>query len=104
MLRGVIIGLGVAMLAGAAFAGLAAGGGPAAVALGVFGAILLAGTLFERRRYQGRADRPPGPGWELTGERFRDPEDGVLTEVWFNPSSGQRRYVRAPQEPGKPPG
>ena len=94
MLRGGVIGLGVLLLAGAVVAVLAGAGGPA-VGMGLLGALLVAGTVFERRRYRPLADQPPGAGWERTGERFRDPGTGVAVEVWFNAATGQRRYVRA---------
>ncbi|HVB67224.1 MAG TPA: hypothetical protein VNE67_05135 [Acetobacteraceae bacterium] len=94
MLRAALIGLGALLLAGAGLAA-ALGGGPPAWGLGAFGALLLAGTLFERRRYDAIADRPPGAGWEPTGERFRDPASGVEVEVWFNPATGRRQYVRS---------
>ncbi|MDE2580665.1 MAG: hypothetical protein KGL52_03450 [Rhodospirillales bacterium] len=99
MLRGLVIAMGALLLAGALFV-LAAGAGGAAVALSMFGAVLLLGTLFERRRYRAIAAEPPGEGWERTAERFRDPTGGGPVEVWFNPATGQRRYVRA--GPGAP--
>ena len=48
--------------------------GPGAYALGVGGLIVL-GTAFERWRYRPN-DHRPGAGWEPTGERFEDPQDG----------------------------
>ena len=93
MLRATLIALGALLAAGAALA-VALGAGAHAWGLGLFGVLLLLGTLFERRRYGAIADRPPGAGWEPTGERFRDPASGVLVEVWFNPATGRRQYVR----------
>ena len=40
-------------------------------------------------------DRPPGPGWELTPERFVDPHRGETLDVWFHPRTGERAYVRS---------
>jgi hypothetical protein len=40
-------------------------------------------------------DAPPGPGWQPTGERFVDPTSGETIEVWLQPTSGERAYVRA---------
>ncbi len=92
MLRAALIVLGALLVAGAALA-TALGAGAQAWGLGVFGALLLVGTLFERR-YGGLADRPPGAGWEPSGERFRDPTTGAPVAVWFHPATGRRRYVR----------
>jgi hypothetical protein len=56
-------------------------------------AILLACVLFERFRYKPIADRPP-PGWQATGERFIDPETGTPVIVFYDPTSGERQYVK----------
>ena len=40
-------------------------------------------------------DRPPGPDWEMTAERFVDPETGETLDVWFLPRTGERAYVRS---------
>ena len=66
--------------------------GPGAYALGLGGVILL-GTVFERWRYRPNGGRP-GSGWEPTGERFEDPQTGETVQVFFDPRSGERRYVR----------
>jgi hypothetical protein len=70
---------------------------PGAYALGLGGLIVL-GTVFERWRY-GRNDASPGAGWEATGERFEDPQTGRTLRVFYDPRSGERRYVSDP-EPG----
>jgi hypothetical protein len=36
---------------------------------------------------------PPGPGWEPTGERDRQAEG--MVDVWFNPATGERAYVKS---------
>ena len=65
--------------------------GPGAYALGLGGLIVL-GTAFERWRY--RPDDPrPGTGWPRTGERFEDPQSGKTLQVFYDPRSGERRYV-----------
>jgi hypothetical protein len=99
-LRRAVLGLGVlALLAGLVLVGLglAAAGG---VQLMVLGAVVLLGVTLEARRYRGRA----GPGrWQATSERFVDPSTGRLTEVQYDPSTGERRYVDigpGPSEPG----
>jgi len=53
--------------------------------------LLVLGTLWERFYYRG--SEGGGPGWQPTAERFRDEESGALVTVWFNPSTGERRYV-----------
>ena len=65
--------------------------GPGAYALGL-GALIVLGTVFERWRYR-RNDTRPGAGWEPTGERFEDPETGKVVQVFYDPQSGERRYV-----------
>jgi len=64
---------------------------PSLVASGV----LLAGTLFERRRYGASQARPAGGGWRETGERFVDDASGRPVTVWYNGATGERRYVDA---------
>ena len=57
----------------------------------IWGAILFVGTLFERWRYSANARRE-GEGWVATGERFIDPESGKLVQVYYQASTGERRY------------
>ncbi len=57
----------------------------------VVGAAVLLGTLFERWRY--RPSERPAAGWQPTGERFEDPTTGQAVEVFFDPATGERRYV-----------
>jgi hypothetical protein len=45
-----------------------------------------------RRRGHAHADSPR-PGWERTGERFRDPASGQVMRVWVDPADGSRHYV-----------
>jgi len=35
----------------------------------------------------------PAPGWQQTGERFRDPSSGMIMRVWVDPADGSRHYV-----------
>lgn len=67
-------------------------GWPAAVQLFVGGAFLLFVILGEARRYRTKASNTAG-AWESTGERFVDPTTGRLTEVRYNPQTGEREYV-----------
>jgi hypothetical protein len=64
---------------------------PGVQALGV-GIVIILGTLFERWRYT-QTGRPLGKRWQPTGERFADPTTGKDMEVFYDPSSGERRYV-----------
>lgn len=70
-------------------------GGAQAFGLGV---VIVLGTVFERWRYHPRHARP-GTRWEPTGERFEDPETGRTVQVFYDPGSGERRYVSDPEPP-----
>jgi hypothetical protein len=90
--RGLVLALGLA-LAGAAVVALALGDVAAAAGLAVWAAVLLGGVAIERWRYKRLGTTPAGAGWQTTGERFLDPESGLLVTVYFNPTTGERRYV-----------
>ena len=61
----------------------------------VFGPVL-AWLLFRSGGYKRRpVDRPTGPGWERTDERFVDPTTGEVLVVWYCAPTGERAYVRA---------
>lgn len=85
----------VLVVAAIAFAGALAGTlvdvavWPSLVATG----LLLFGVAFERVRYGAARRRPAGASWQETPERFIDDETGRPVTVWFNPASGERRYV-----------
>ena len=91
MLRTVVLVLGAAMIAGAA-AILAALPHlwPLALQLFLFGVLILAGIVFERH-YRGRT-ATRGIHLQQTGERFIDPTSGKLTEVFYDPKTGERIY------------
>jgi hypothetical protein len=75
---------------------------PGMLGLLILTGLLLAGTALERVGYgQAAASRPPGRNWELTAERFVDPESGRLVAVWFDPATGERRYVDAAAAPAE---
>ena len=60
--------------------------------------VLAIGLAIERWRYKPvRADKPD-PRWSDTGERFVDPETGMLTAVYFDAEKGERHYLAAPPE------
>ncbi len=95
MLRVGLLVFGGVMLAAAAFGALAGWRLAAIIPLALWGAILAGGVLVERWRYQPLADDRPGRDWQATPERFVDPESGRLVTVFFNPATGERRYVAA---------
>lgn len=92
MLRALVVSIGVACIAGAAF--LANQVWFVALELAVFGVLILIGTFFEGRY---RASRATGSGWQRTAERFVDPVSGKIVEVRYNPKTGERAYVNARQ-------
>jgi hypothetical protein len=53
--------------------------------------VLTAGVAFERWRYVRSLTSPEGR-WQPTGERFRDPTTYQLTDVYYNPDTGERDY------------
>jgi hypothetical protein len=58
----------------------------------IVGAVVIVTVLLEP--VYGRATtRPLGGTWRPTDEKFVDPESGKLLTVWFDPTSGDRRYV-----------
>ena len=79
------------------------------IVMGVGG---LAAIAFERMRYRSESAEPvtqppsraggdpPGTalprGFRRTDERFLDPSTGVLMRVWFDPDTGERRYLPEP--------
>ena len=73
-----------------------AGGG---VMIFVFGVLIMI-TLVLEPIYGKASGKPLGGKWRATDERFVDPETGRLVTVWFDPGSGERRYV---EERGPPP-
>jgi hypothetical protein len=66
-------------------------GDPAGLVVSLWGLILFVAVLFERWRYQKTA-RTAKTEWQSTDERFIDPETGVLTQVMYDPQSGERIY------------
>jgi len=70
---------------------------PGAYALGL-GLLIVIATVFERWRYRPH-DVKPGAGWEPTGERFEDPQSGKTLRVFYDPRSGERRYVSDSESP-----
>ncbi len=96
MLRAALIACGVLLVAGGVIVIHASGsvGWPAAVQLLLGGIVLLFAMLFEARRYRAGEVSKTG-AWEPTGERFVDPTTGRLTEVRYNPQTGEREYIES---------
>lgn len=91
MLRGFVIALAAASLLGAAAVMLFAPRlWPLAVEWVAFAILLSAGLFFERH-YRGAAARPKDV-LQSTGEKFVDPSTGKLTEVLYDPKTGERIY------------
>lgn len=61
--------------------------------------LLVLGTLWERFYYRGGTVHGRGGRWQATSERFLDEESGSLVTVWFNPVTGERRYVEQGSAP-----
>ena len=96
MIRTLVLGIGVAFIVGGGVLGSYSGVWPAAGYLAGFGLLIVLGTLFERR-YRGAQ---PGPAaWQTTGERFVDPTTGKLTEVRYDPKTGERAYIPVDERP-----
>ncbi len=94
MLRKVLLWCGAVLLLGGVAVALLSrspvGLGPAGL-----GAVLMLAILFEHRGYKRIVDDRPGPDWQPTGEKFLDPGSGVPVEVYFQPATGKRVYVRS---------
>ncbi len=63
MLRGTVLLIGGAALA-AGLVALVAGACSPALVFGLWGALLLIGTIYERVRYKPLLAQAPGPGWK----------------------------------------
>jgi uncharacterized membrane protein HdeD (DUF308 family) len=98
MLRTAVIALGaLALLCG--LIALATSAFPPAAVFGIWGALIVLGTVFERVRYKRIERSRPGAGWQRTTERFVDDETGQTVTVFIDPATGERVYV---QDEGKP--
>lgn len=90
MLRNVLLGaglVGVVVAIGLLLAGQYAPGLQTLIASGA----LTAGVAFERWRYVRSLTSREGR-WLPTGERFVEPTTYRLTEVYYNPDTGERDY------------
>ncbi|HEV2561840.1 MAG TPA: hypothetical protein VGT78_06840 [Rhizomicrobium sp.] len=91
MLRNFALALGVICLLGGLW-GIVSGFPPGFM-FAFFGALLVAGIIYERVRYKPIEKAKPGPGWEKTAERFVDDATGKPVTVYIRPETGERMYV-----------
>ena len=103
MLRNFVVALGGAMFLTGVM-GLFASVWSPSIVLMVWGAILVAGILYERYAYKKIVDVPPtGKGWTRTNERFVDDKSGRTITVYVKPITGERAYVAEQLSPAAPP-
>jgi hypothetical protein len=93
MLRSILLVIGGGALALALLAALGHAPLPFVLWMTIVGVALVGGILFERGRYKPATPGRPGSGWIATGERFIDPQTGEPVTVYYQPSTGERRYV-----------
>jgi len=93
MLRSLVIALGVLCLLGG-IAALVSGVLPGAFVFGLWGVLLIAGTVFERFRYKTNETVVPAGHWVRTAERFIDDETGRPVTVYLDPATGARKYIQ----------
>jgi hypothetical protein len=86
----VVCGILLATAGWAAIAGCTLG---AILRLAVPGLVLLFALVVERWRYKPVTGHPAGADWVATNECFVDQESGKLVTVFYQPSTGERRYV-----------
>lgn len=92
ILRAIVVLIGVGFIVfGISLLGQGSDAWPATAWLGVIGAAFIVGTIFEARRYRPKTNPPQV--FEETGERFIDPTTGKLTDVRYDPKTGERQYV-----------
>ncbi len=93
MMRTLLLVFGIALLAASFAAALAGGPVGSVTRLGIPGLVLTGAILFERGRYKPNSPDRPGPDWIATDERFVDHENGEIVTVFYQPRTGERRYV-----------
>lgn len=91
---------GLALIAGVllAIGGIAVWATGGGFFLLILAAVVIVTALLEPI-YGRTVARPMGSRWRPTDEKFVDPETGSLVTVWFDPSSGERRYVDDKAQP-----
>jgi hypothetical protein len=96
ILRNVVI-IGAGLIAFGAL--IAVANAPESWPILIMAGLLVVGTVFERVHYRGSEAQHGTGQWQITAERFNDDASGRLVTVWFNATTGERRYV----EQGEPP-
>ncbi len=92
MLRNVLVTLGGLLIITGATGLFSGYVGPGLVLL-VWGAVMVFGIIYEHYAYKKILDRPPGPEWARTTERFVDEKSGKTVTVYVKPVTGERAYV-----------
>jgi hypothetical protein len=64
--------------------------------------LVVTATAVLERTYGNLVRRPAGRNWRPTDEKFVDPETGLLVTVWYDPATGDRRYVSDEGSTGAP--
>ncbi len=93
MLRGALFLVCGILLAAAGYLAMAGCNLGVVLRMAIPGLVLLFGLVVERWRYKLVTTRRPGSDWVSTDERFIDPESGETVTVFYQPSTGERRYV-----------
>jgi hypothetical protein len=93
MLRKAVLAIGAGILVCGLIA-IFVGAHSAAWACAIWGALIVAGIVFERVRYKPLESAAPGGRWVRTAERFIDDETGAPVTVYLDPETGDRKYVR----------
>ena len=63
----------------------------------IWGVVMFVLILCERWRYK-KIDNRNQSEWQKTDEQFIDPETGKPTQVFYNSSTGERKYVSGKDE------
>ncbi len=93
MMRTLLLVFGIALLAASFAAALTGGPVGNVLRLDIPGLVLTGAILFERGRYKPTSPDRPGPDWIATDERFVDHDSGEVVTVFYQPRTGERRYV-----------
>jgi hypothetical protein len=93
VLRAALFVISAILLAAAGWSAIVSCNNGVVLRLAIPGLVLLFGLVVERWHYKPVTTRHPGPDWVSTNERFIDPENGKTVTVFYQPSTGERRYV-----------
>lgn len=93
VLRIALFAIGVILLCVAAWDAAAGGPWPVFAWLTVLGLIFTVGAIYEQVKYKAIDKTKPDASWTETDERFIDNETGKTITVYYNPATGERRYV-----------